>query len=97
MQDCRRQRWGSGLVSGSNVTPGEISIPPAALHFAVYGPVGAGYTLGFRRGPGDPVVLWCNVPAGATGTIPAILTLPPDATILVYSCPTGAPAYVAFG
>ena len=93
---CRRQTWGSGLVSGDNLTPGEITIPPDAVRMTVYGPVTAGFSLGFRRGPGDPVVTFATVPAGSAGFLPSIVTLPPDATILVYSSPTGAAGYVAW-
>lgn len=40
-------------MSGDNLTPGEITIPPSAVRMTVYGPVNDGYALGFGA---DPVI-----------------------------------------
>jgi hypothetical protein len=94
---CRRSKWGSRRVAGTNLQPGQIAIPPEAVTVTFYGPANAGaWSVAWRRGPGDPPVVWFVFPAGGVAS-PAVLLIPPDARILEYGSATGADAFVAWG
>lgn len=95
---CRRAQWGSGRVAGDNAQPGQIAIPDAAELVTVYGPAGPGsWSVAWKRGPGDPPVVFLTFAAGGAPPAPAVLLIPPDARILEYAHSLGSDAFVAWG
>ena len=94
--DCARGRWGSGRVAGDNATPGQVHVPRDAVRVVFYGPIGPGaWSVAWRRGSGDPPVIWAAFAAGGSYA-PAELAIPPDATILEYQHSLGSAAFVAW-
>ncbi len=95
---CQRAQWGSGRVQGSNASPGQIAVPDGATVCTLFGPVSAGsWTAAWRRGSGDPPVVFSSFTAGGAPPALAIFLIPPDARILEYSHSLGSDAFVAWG